>query len=239
MLNHFLFTISKNNKREGKEMTDAERLQLLFIKNGVTNKAKFARDYNVPGGPVMIDHHLNGRRPISIEAAASYVHGLKCTLEELSPELAEKVRNVSIGNTEPAPDIKGKVPLISWVQAGKWTGIGNIENLADAETYPCVVSHGPDTYALRVKGKSMFNPLGSRSYDDGDIIFVDPDKDAINGSRVVVRLDDAEEATFKQLVIDGGKKYLMALNPDWPEKYIPINGNATICGVVIGKWVDE
>jgi len=40
-------------------------------------------------------------------------------------------------------------------------------------------------------------------------------------------------------VIEGDKKYLKALNPAWPEKIIEINGNATLCGVVFGKWTDE
>lgn len=85
----------------------------------------------------------------------------------------------------------------------------------------------------------MFAPTGKHSYSDGDIIFVDPEREAINGSRVVVRLDDSKEATFKQLVIEGDKKYLMALNPSWPDRIIEVKGNATICGVVIGKWTDE
>jgi SOS-response transcriptional repressor LexA len=41
------------------------------------------------------------------------------------------------------------------------------------------------------------------------------------------------------LIIEGDRKYLKALNPAWPEQIIEINGNATICGVMIGKWVPE
>lgn len=85
----------------------------------------------------------------------------------------------------------------------------------------------------------MENPGGKYSYSDGDVIYIDPDRQSENGSRVVVRLDDEKEATFKQLVIEGDRRYLRALNPSWPEKIIEINGNATICGVVIGKWTDE
>lgn len=85
----------------------------------------------------------------------------------------------------------------------------------------------------------MYNPEGRPSYAEGDIIFVDPDRDANHGDRVIVRLDDQQEATFKQLLIEDGKKMLKALNPGWKPRYIPINGNATICGVVIGKWVPE
>ncbi|MBS7815893.1 MULTISPECIES: LexA family protein [Wohlfahrtiimonas] len=137
-----------------------------------------------------------------------------------------------------APDIKGMIPVISWVAAGSWC---NIESLLPDDAIrwlPCPVGHSKNTYALRVSGISMYNPNGKPSFEDGDIIFVDPEKSAENKSCVVVRLDDDITATFKQLIIENGEKYLQPLNPNWPDKIIKVNGNATICGVVIGKWVD-
>jgi len=68
---------------------------------------------------------------------------------------------------------------------------------------------------------------------------VDPDAEARQGSRVVVRLERDKEATFKELVIEGERKYLRALNPAWPGSVIEVTAEAMICGVVIGKWVDE
>ncbi len=77
-------------------------------------------------------------------------------------------------------------------------------------------------------------------YRDGAIIYVDPEKSADHLSNVVVQLDDESEATFKQLVVEGGKRFLRPLNPDWPgPKLIEINGNATICGVVIGQFIED
>lgn len=132
------------------------------------------------------------------------------------------------------------VPLISWVQAGSWSDIADPYQLGEAEEWlPCPVKHGPRTYAVRVRGDSMNNRGGRPSYSDGDILFVDPDKEAQHGDRVIVRLDDQQEATFKQLLIEDGQKLLKALNPEWSPRYIPINGHATITGVVIGKWVPE
>ncbi|MEG2269219.1 MAG: S24 family peptidase, partial [Acinetobacter sp.] len=52
-----------------------------------------------------------------------------------------------------------------------------------------------------------------------------------NGNLVVAKLTDANEATFKKLVIDGGSMYLKPLNPQYP--LIPINGNCRIIGVVV------
>jgi SOS-response transcriptional repressor LexA len=134
----------------------------------------------------------------------------------------------------------GAVPLISWVQAGCWSDVADPFQPGDADEWlPCPVAHGPRCYAVRVRGDSMNNPGARPSYSDGDIIFVDPDRRANHGDRVIVRLDDHAEATFKQLLIEDGRKLLKALNPEWSPRYISINGHATIVGVVIGKWVPE
>lgn len=139
-------------------------------------------------------------------------------------------------NVGAAMAIRGQVPLISWIQAGCWSEVSDIYAVGDAEQWlPCPVSHGPRTYALRVRGLSMYNPSERHSFNDGDIIFVDPDRDAIHKSLIVAKLTDTQEATFKQLLIEGDQRFLMALNPSWPNRIFPINGNAEICGVAIAK----
>ena len=140
-------------------------------------------------------------------------------------------------NLEQAPVMSGRVPLISWVQAGSWCEIDEAYPAGSAEEWlMCPAAYGPKAFALRVRGESMFDPTGRKSFKDGDIIFIDPDRCADNGSLVVCKLVDSDEATFKQLVIEGSERYLKALNPSWPERIIKINGNAAICGVVIGKF---
>jgi SOS-response transcriptional repressor LexA len=132
--------------------------------------------------------------------------------------------------------VKGLIPVISWVQAGSWCEVSDIYAVGDAEQWlPCPVAHGPRTYAVRIRGESMYNPHERWSFRDGDIIFVDPDRDAMHRSLVVAKLTDTQEATFKQLIIEGEQKYLKALNPSWPEQIMRINGNAEFCGVAIAK----
>lgn len=132
--------------------------------------------------------------------------------------------------------VKGLIPVISWVQAGSWCEVSDIYAVGDAEEWlPCPVAHGPRTYAVRIRGESMYNPHERWSFRDGDIIFVDPDRDAIHRSFVVAKLTDTQEATFKQLIIEGDQKYLKALNPSWPEQIMRINGNAEFSGVAIAK----
>jgi SOS-response transcriptional repressor LexA len=140
-----------------------------------------------------------------------------------------------VDKLEPGPQIKGEYPLISWVQAGEWMEIADNFNPGEAEAYfPCPKKCSPHTFMLRVRGRSM-----EPKYQDGDLIYVDPEAQYQHGSNVVVKLSNDQEATFKRLVIEGGKKWLEPLNPDWPERAIQINGNAHVVGVVIGKWVPD
>lgn len=134
---------------------------------------------------------------------------------------------------------RAMVPLISIVTAGQWATAEDPYALGDAEEWlPCPDPHGARTYALRIKGESMFNPDGETSYADGDIVFIDPDVRAQHNEDVVVRLEDTQETTFKQLIEEGLAQYLKARNPDWKPRFVELKpGQATFCGVCIGKWV--
>ncbi|EJT2168083.1 LexA family transcriptional regulator [Salmonella enterica subsp. enterica serovar Cerro] len=132
-----------------------------------------------------------------------------------------------VGPNEP----KGKYPLISLVSAGAWSEACEPYNLKDIEEwYDSDIHMLGDGFWLRVEGDSMTSPVGP-SIPEGHIVLVDTGREAANGSLVVAKLLDANEATFKKLVIDGGQKYLKGLNPSWP--MMPINGNCKIIGVVV------
>ncbi|ATC86136.1 LexA family protein [Pseudoalteromonas arctica] len=166
------------------------------------------------------------KRPRKIDALAQ---ALNCTPEYLLfgiGEIQSDAKNIN-NNVVPGPAIKATAPLISWVQAGAWSEISEIKAY-DAERFMCPVNCSDLTFVLKVQGISM-----EPKFDEGDLIFVDPEAECIHGSYVVARLDDNNEATFKQLIIEGGHKFLKAANPNWPEQLIAINGNCTLVGKVI------
>ncbi len=134
-------------------------------------------------------------------------------------------------NAHNGPDIRSLHPLISWVQAGEWSEIseGYVPQY-ESELLPCPVRCSEETFVLRVHGVSM-----EPRFHEGDLIFVDPDATPVHGKYVVVQLDESNEATFKQLIVEEDRQYLKALNPDWPNRIIEINAAATICGVVVFK----
>lgn len=134
-------------------------------------------------------------------------------------------------NAHLGPDLRSTLPLISWVQAGEWHEIAeSFVPQYGAELLPCPVKCSPESFVLRVRGTSM-----EPKFHESDLIFVDPNACAEHGKYVVVRLDLSNEATFKQLIIEEGRQYLKALNPDWPNRIIEVDEEASICGVIVFK----
>lgn len=150
---------------------------------------------------------------------------------------AKEATTPSHRNTEPGPDMRGKVPLISWVQAGDWCHAADPHLPGEADRWmDCPVNHSDNTFALRVRGDSMTAPHGnSRSYPEGCFIFVDPEKRTpVNGDRVVACLSGTDEVTFKVYKNEDGRQWLQPLNPS----HEPIRESFHIIGTVLGKWED-
>ena len=143
----------------------------------------------------------------------------------------------ALSNVEPGPRLRGKVPLVSWVQAGAWCEAFAPVHVTESERWmDCPVSHSSQTFALRVRGDSMTAPTGSgRSYPEGCYIFVDPERrDPVNGDRVVACLLHANEVTFKVYKNEDGRQWLQPLNPS----HEPIREPFRVLGTVLGKWED-
>lgn len=157
-------------------------------------------------------------------------------LKVLDISVSVQAPGISGDNVAQGPEIRGLIPLISWVQAGCWREVSDIYAVGDGEQLlPCPVAHGPRTFALRIRGESMYNPHERRSFREDDIIFVDPDVIPVHRAFVVVKLEGSQEATFKQLIVEGTQMYLKALNPAWPEPILHVDESAVFCGVAIAK----
>lgn len=126
-------------------------------------------------------------------------------------------------NLEQAPSLRGKVPLISFVQAGEFAEVIDNFQPGDGEDWidvTCQINR--HTFALRVVGDSM-----EPDFPAGTIIVVEPDMQAEPGDYVVAK--NGDDATFKQLIRDNGDWYLKPINPRYPIKLL---GETRIIGVV-------
>lgn len=138
-------------------------------------------------------------------------------------ELRVQQMDSPYSNVTPAPNIRGFVPLISWVQAGEYCeAIDHADPDDDVELVPITVPKLRHTFALAVVGDSM-----SPEFPEGMRLVVEPDLQYQAGDYVIAK--NGGEATFKQLVKDSGEWYLKPLNPQYPTKAL---GEANIIGVV-------
>lgn len=85
---------------------------------------------------------------------------------------------------------------------------------------------GAESFALLVLGDSM-----APEFVEGEVIIVEPDGLAVDGSFVVAQVDN--EWTFRQLVADDRVWKLRAVNPAYPETVLA--SLAPVRGVVIQK----
>jgi len=129
--------------------------------------------------------------------------------------------------TDPTPDVRAEVPLVSEVEAGNYTVIDNFSGAGNFDTVPTRVDVKRHTYALRVHGDSMVSESGD-SFPQGAILIVEPEMNPQPGDYVIA-LNTDNETTFKQLIKDNGDLYLKPLNIRYPIKPL---GSAKIIGVV-------
>ena len=129
------------------------------------------------------------------------------------------------------PNMMYRYPVISWVAAGAWAeavepfppGFSDRYEVSDYETKGAA-------FWLEVKGDSMTSPIG-QTIAEGALILVDTEADATHGKLVIAKLGNSNEATFKKLVEDGGRKYLKPLNPAYPTEVC--TEDCRIVGVVV------
>lgn len=127
-------------------------------------------------------------------------------------------------NIEQAPGLRGRVPLISFVQAGAFAETIDNFNPGDADEWvdaTCPVNR--HTFALRVVGDSM-----EPDFPAGTILIIEPELSPEQNDFVIAKNGD-NEATFKQLTRDGADWYLKPLNPRYPIKPL---GTSRVIGVV-------
>lgn len=169
--------------------------------------------------------HVRARTPYASGSPRRMGDRLAAKLERAMGKPPGWMNEEPAYETGPFPPGTGR-PILSWVRAGTWTEARELP--ASAERLHCPLPCGPGTFVLKVTGESM-----APRFSDGDYIFVDPDVPAENGSYVVVRRPNDGAATFKQLIVEDGRRFLKAVNPNWPEPIVEAAPDAAVCGVVI------
>lgn len=219
------------------QLDDAKRLKALYeSKKKQLNVTQYtiADELGISQGAV--GHYMNGRIALNVPVVTAFARILHVQASDISPSLAREVSRyastVDANVTDFRPYTLGmKYPVISKVQAGAWAEAIEPYTLKDIDLWLESDAHTQgDAFWLEVDGDSMTAPIGL-SIPEGTFVLFDTGREPVNGSLVVAKLVNENEATFKKLIIDGSQRYLKGLNPAWPMK--PIDGDCRIIGVAI------
>lgn len=232
--------MEKKKSLTPEQLEDAQRLQALYKakKNviGVTQQ-QIADELSITQGAV--GHYLNGRNALNVPVASAFAKILQVPISDFSPSIAKEIAgfaSTTDSNVSYAGEYKkgARYPLISWVSAGAWSEAVEPYTLEEiSEWFESDAHVQGEAFWLRVTGDSMTSPVGL-SIPEGMLILVDTGREPKNGSLVVAKLTDANEATFKKYVIDEGlgQRFLQPLNPSHQQR-ISINGNCRVIGVAV------
>jgi SOS-response transcriptional repressor LexA len=176
-----------------------------------------------------VTHYLAGRRVPPLKKFNELARMLKVDAAWLQfgtvPDVQKSGKNI-------APTIIHRsIPILSWEHAAKHPDVRNLKQDDINEYVPHIFTDQLHWYALRVNGDAMVASSGNKSFHEGSIIIVDPDKTPAHGDFVIAVLPKMKEATFKQYVVDGGINYLKPLNSQYPLTALEKITNFT--GVVI------
>ncbi len=127
----------------------------------------------------------------SIQNIADYFDLTKSNIIEdggmdLIDPITHKLKPFPIqGAIRVVPEDMVEVPVLARVHAGKFTDPDDLSEKLDQVTIPrFLVDSDPDTYALESEGDCM-----NLMYPEGCTIVVSPNKEPINGSVVVAKID--------------------------------------------------
>ncbi|MGP1572968.1 LexA family protein [Aggregatibacter segnis] len=151
----------------------------------------------------------------------------------LQCDISWLLRGNGQSNVLPASIGGSRIPLISYVQAGKWTGISSLkDSCSDFDYVFTDLEVSENAFALSIIGDSM-----EPEFKEEDVIIVDPQVQPVAGE-FVVAINGEYEATFKKyrpLEIDeyGRTQFeLIPLNPDYP-KMSSLKQQISIIGTMV------
>lgn len=175
-----------------------------------------------------VTHYLCGRRTPPLQQFQKLAHVLKADPAWLQYGVTGENLSKKIEAPSKPKILYHRIPILTWAQTAKHV---SLDQLTIHEYIPDFFTGHDTWYALRVKSDAMVSSNGSKSFYEGDLIIVDPHKEAKHGDFVVALLPQTKEATFKQYVIDSGIKYLKPLNTQYP--MITIDTKTIIIGIVV------
>ncbi|MDR0771469.1 MAG: S24 family peptidase [Burkholderiales bacterium] len=187
---------------------EAKALRELFTTGTDLSQAAFGKAFDI-GTQGMVWQYLHADTALNLEAALKFARGLKCSVADFSPRLAEILayENSTVGNPIPITRT-GRIPVTGRAMGGE-DGIINIDDYPPGFGSGYISLYSPDqnAYAVRVEGDSMAPRMRS-----GDFVVVEPNHDALPGDEAVVTFTDGSSVVKMILWMRDGDVSLGSIN---------------------------
>ena len=190
----------------------SQRLLALLERHGQARHGAgsyLAKRYKV--STVVANAWLNGeyRPSINIATQIAVDHGTTRDVLYFGEDSGSNVVEVPFGST--------RIPIISCVEAGRWTEIMDAYTLGEGQAFIFTENEVAScSFALKFKGDSMLP-----QFKEGDVVVIDPTLTPLPGDYVVAK-NNSESCTFKKFrprgINERGEQVveLVPLNPDYP-----------------------
>ncbi|GEM_PF-6329029 len=176
----------------------------MFTNADIANNLKDLCDRDFDGSPVKFARALG----MSYQSLKQYLLGRTRPGAKVRKRLAQLGYDVDfiLTGRRVSTEVESNLrPVFAEVPAGR----GRVSELPFAyEPAPPGVQDDGKGYWLRVKGNSMFPALR-----DGQLVFINPERDVKDKDFVVVSWDDHKESAIKQVHFKGELAILLSVNP--------------------------
>lgn len=202
--------MAKNTKPSNPSTTldEAKALRELFATRTNLSQAAFGKEFGI-GTQGAVWQYLHADTALNLEAALKFAKGLKCSVSDFSPRLAEilSYENSTVG--DPIPITRtGRIPVSGQAKGG-------VDGIISIDDYPVGYGNGyinlysPDknAYAVKVVGDSMAPRMRS-----GDFVVVEPSIEAQPGDEAVVKFLDGSSVVKMILWVRDGDVSLGSIN---------------------------
>lgn len=238
------------------ERAEAQRLKAAWTQfkydrqmRGVPVTQKWLADHCGWSGQSAVSQFLNGTTPLNLDALMKICTAIGADPKRVSPRLtlfaqeqlagygtnmSDRLQSSPAGDT---PALHGRATSLSACPLISLAEVASISQM-DTSTHhriPCPVPHSPSTFVLKVEGTSNSSRDG-RTFDDGNLIFVDQEAAPRTECGVVLTLEGQKLPILRWMLCEGESRYIRALNPDHPDRALQaLPPGATIHGIVIAR----
>jgi SOS-response transcriptional repressor LexA len=212
--------IAENNKNNSHEQILIDNVREL-LKIHKMNEAELARQANVPK-PTLHKILAGSTEDPRISTLQAIANVFKITVDDLySPSFTKATRHKI--------EVQA-IPVISWTECLK--GVSFIAGLTATNWKKWLITENTKKSLYGLVSKSSMES----QFPIGTVFIIDPEGIPRDGDLVVVEYPDAEEATLREMAIDGPIKLLLPIS-NYAEKE-KLTDNIQLLGTVVQSRLD-